>query len=38
VPIIVSRPITPAYAAWLEAGVQNSDLHDVVLNGLLPTV
>jgi phosphonoacetate hydrolase len=34
VPIIVSQPITPAYAAWLEAGVQNSDLHDVVLNGL----
>ena len=34
VPIIVSGPLTPTYAAWVEAGVQNSDLHDLVLNGL----
>ena len=33
VPIIVSHPLQPTYAAWLQAGIQNSDLHDVVLNG-----
>jgi phosphonoacetate hydrolase len=34
VPIIVSEPLSAAYASRLQAGVQNSDVHDVVLNGL----
>jgi phosphonoacetate hydrolase len=34
VPIIVSHPLSERYAARLRAGLQNSDLHDVVLNGL----
>ena len=34
VPIIVSRPLHPAYAARLERGVANSDLHDLLLNGV----
>jgi phosphonoacetate hydrolase len=34
VPIIVSHPLQPTYAAWVRSGIQNSDLHDVVLNGL----
>jgi phosphonoacetate hydrolase len=33
VPIIVSRPLTEPYAARHQAGVQNSDLHDLLLNG-----
>ncbi len=33
VPIIVSRPLAEPYAARLVAGVQNSDLHDLLLNG-----
>jgi phosphonoacetate hydrolase len=35
VPIVVSHPLAPRYAAWLRAGVQNSDLHDLLLNGVL---
>ncbi|MGI9147394.1 MAG: alkaline phosphatase family protein [Chloroflexota bacterium] len=34
VPIIVSRPLTEPYAARLTVGVSNSDLHDLLLNGL----
>ena len=34
VPIIVSHPLQPSYVAWLNSGIQNSDLHDVLLNGL----
>lgn len=34
VPIIVSHPLMPRYAAWHRAGVQNSDLHDLLLNGV----
>jgi phosphonoacetate hydrolase len=37
VPIIVSHPLQPTYAAWLASGIQNSDLHDVLLNGLVPS-
>jgi phosphonoacetate hydrolase len=33
VPIIVSRPLAEPYAARHQAGVQNSDLHDLILNG-----
>ncbi|MCA1646307.1 MAG: alkaline phosphatase family protein [Chloroflexi bacterium] len=33
VPVIVSRPLAGAYAARLQAGVQNSDIHDLLLNG-----
>jgi phosphonoacetate hydrolase len=34
VPIIVSAPLTSAYAEWHRRGVRNSDLHDLLLNGL----
>jgi hypothetical protein len=34
VPIVVSHPLTPRYAAHHAAGVRNSDLHDLVLNGV----
>lgn len=34
VPIIVSQPLTPRYAETLRHGVQNSDLHDLLLNGV----
>jgi len=34
VPIVVSRPPTPRYARLLEIGLQNSDLHDLLLNGV----
>jgi phosphonoacetate hydrolase len=34
VPIIVSHPLTDRYAAWQRSGVQNSDLHDLLLNGV----
>jgi phosphonoacetate hydrolase len=34
VPIIVSQPLAEAYAARHVAGVQNSDVHDLLLNGL----
>ncbi len=33
VPIIVSRPLAEPYAARHKAGVQNSDIHDLLLNG-----
>ena len=34
VPIIVSHPLSPRYAARHAAGVSSSDLHDLVLNGI----
>jgi phosphonoacetate hydrolase len=34
VPIVVSHPLTDRYATWHRGGVQNSDLHDLLLNGL----
>ena len=34
VPIVVSHPLSPRYAAWHAAGVQSRDLFDLVLNGL----
>jgi phosphonoacetate hydrolase len=34
VPIVVSHPLTERYAARLAAGARNSDLHDLVLNGV----
>lgn len=34
VPIIVSQTLSPASAARLRAGVENRDLHDLVLNGI----
>jgi phosphonoacetate hydrolase len=34
VPIIVSRPLSEPYAARHAAGVRNSDLHDLLLNGI----
>jgi phosphonoacetate hydrolase len=34
VPIVVSHPLTERYAARHRAGVQNSDLRDLLLNGL----
>jgi phosphonoacetate hydrolase len=34
VPIIVSEPLKDDYAAWHAAGVRNSDLHDLLLNGV----
>ncbi len=34
VPIIVSHPLSEPYAARQRAGVRNSDLHDLVLNGV----
>jgi phosphonoacetate hydrolase len=36
VPVIVSRPLLPAYAARHRRGVANSDLHDLLLNGVAP--
>jgi phosphonoacetate hydrolase len=36
VPIIVSHPLTDQYATWHHSGVQNSDLHDLLLNGMTP--
>lgn len=35
VPVIVSHPLAPRYAAWHAAGVRNSDIHDLLLNGVL---
>jgi phosphonoacetate hydrolase len=35
VPIIVSRPLLEPYAIRHRAGVSNSDIHDLVLNGTL---
>jgi phosphonoacetate hydrolase len=34
VPIIVSQPLLPAYAARHRHGVSNSDVHDLLLNGI----
>jgi phosphonoacetate hydrolase len=34
VPIVVSHPLTDRYATWHRSGVQNSDLHDLLLNGI----
>ncbi len=34
VPILVSHPLSERYAAWHRTGVRNSDVHDLVLNGL----
>jgi len=34
VPIIVSHPLSPVYAARHRAGVENRDIHDLVLNGV----
>jgi phosphonoacetate hydrolase len=34
VPIIVSHPLSPDYAARHRAGVENRDIHDLVLNGV----
>ena len=34
VPIIVSHPLTPSYAQRHRQGVMNSDIHDLVLNGV----
>ena len=35
VPIIVSHPLTPTYAERHRAGVENRDIHDLVLNGVI---
>jgi phosphonoacetate hydrolase len=35
VPIIVSHSLSPRYAAWLDRGARNSDLHDLLLNGIM---
>jgi phosphonoacetate hydrolase len=35
IPIIVSHPLSPSYAAWHRSGVSNMDIHDLVLNGVL---
>jgi phosphonoacetate hydrolase len=35
VPIVVSQPLTPRYAAWHAAGVQSRNLFDLVLNGVV---
>ena len=34
VPIIVSHPLSPLYAERHRAGVENRDIHDLVLNGV----
>ena len=34
VPIIVSHPLSPLYAERRRAGVENRDIHDLVLNGV----
>lgn len=34
VPIIVSHPLSPSYAARHAAGAENRDIHDLVLNGV----
>ena len=35
VPVIISHPLSPRYAAWHRTGVSNMDLHDLLLNGVL---
>ena len=34
VPIVVSRPLREPYASRHRQGVSNSDLHDLLLNGV----
>jgi phosphonoacetate hydrolase len=34
VPIVVSHPLSPAYSQRLEIGIMNSDIHDLLLNGV----
>lgn len=34
VPIIVSHPLNEPYASWHATGVQNRDIHDLLLNGV----
>ena len=34
VPVLVSHPLAPHHAAWHQSGVRNSDLHDLLLNGV----
>ena len=34
VPIVVSHPLAPRYAEWHRHGARNSDLHDLLLNGV----
>ena len=34
VPIIVSHPLAPRYADLLRIGAKNSDIHDLLLNGV----
>jgi phosphonoacetate hydrolase len=35
VPIVVSHPLSPNYAERHRAGVENRDIHDLVLNGVM---
>lgn len=35
VPIVVSHPLSPMYAGRHQAGVENRDIHDLVLNGVM---
>ena len=35
VPVIVSHPLAPSYAERHRAGVENRDIHDLVLNGVV---
>jgi phosphonoacetate hydrolase len=35
VPIVVSHPLSPAHVQRLEIGVMNSDIHDLLLNGVI---
>jgi phosphonoacetate hydrolase len=34
VPVLISHPLSPRHAAWHQNGVRNSDLHDLLLNGV----
>jgi phosphonoacetate hydrolase len=35
VPIIVSQPLSPAYAERLRAGIASAEIHDLLLNGVV---
>jgi phosphonoacetate hydrolase len=35
VPIVVSHPLSPIYAERHRVGVENRDIHDLVLNGVI---
>jgi phosphonoacetate hydrolase len=35
VPVVVSHPLSPVYAERHRAGVENRDIHDLMLNGVL---